>query len=158
MTYFLVNILLAFLWASLQQFRPIDLIGGFILGYGLIWMSHNWLGEEAARYAWRMPLLIGFLIYYLGELLLATWEVIRALFRDQSTLHPAIIAYPLEANTDLEIVLLNNLIMLTPGSMGVDLSPDRKVLYVHFLDAPDPEEARNRIRTGLERRLLEVLR
>lgn len=158
MTYFLVNILLAFFWASVQSFRPVDLVGGFMLGYALIWMTRNWLGDEAVRYSRRLPTFISFLIYYLGELLKATWEVIRAVFRDQSTLNPSIIAYPLEAKTDLEIVLLNNLLIFTPGTLGVDLSPDRKMLYIHFLDAPDSDEARNHIRAGLERRLLEVLR
>ena len=158
MTYFLVNMLLALLWAALQQFRPIDLIGGFILGYALIWVTRNWLGREAILYSGRIPKFIAFLLYYIGELFQATWEVTRALFRDQSTLRPGIIAYPLEAKTELEIVLLNNLLVFTPGTLGVDLSPDRTLLYVHFLDAPDAEEARQRIRTGLERRLLEVLR
>lgn len=158
MTYFLVNIVLAVLWAALQQFRMVDLVGGFILGYGLIWLTRRWLGHEAIRYSRKIPLFIGFLVYYIGELLQASWEVTRALFRDQSTLRPGIIAYPLEAKSDLEIVLLNNLLIFTPGTLGVDLSPDRKLLYIHFLDVPDPEEARQHIRTGLECRLLEVLR
>ena len=62
------------------------------------------------------------------------------------------------AQTDLEIVLLNNLLVLTPGTLGVDLSPDRKTLYIHFLDIPDADAERQRITQGLERRLLEVLR
>jgi multicomponent Na+:H+ antiporter subunit E len=158
MTYFLINLLLAMLWASLQQFRPLDLAGGFLLGYVLIWITRNWLGDDANRYSRRMPVFVAFLIYYSGELVKATWDVIRALFRDQSTLRPAIIAYPLEAKSDLEIVLLNNLLVLTPGTLGVDLSPDRKTLYIHFIDAPDADHAREAIRNGLEKRLLEVVR
>lgn len=158
MTYLLVNILLAFLWAALQMFRPLDLISGFVLGYFLIWITRNWLGNDAVRYSRRIPVFIRFLVFYVGELLQATWDVIRALFRDPSTLRPGIIAFPLEAKTELEIVLFNNFLVFTPGTLGVDLSPDRKVLYMHCLDVPDAEEARERLRTGLERRLLEVLR
>ncbi len=105
-----------------------------------------------------MPTFIRFLIYYLSELVSSTWGVILALFRDQATLRPGIVAFPLQAQTDLEIVLLNNLLVLTPGTLGVDLSPDRKTLYIHFLDIPDADVERQRITHGLERRLLEVLR
>ncbi len=158
MTFFLINILLAFLWASFQQFRPFDVVIGFALGYGLIWLTRDWLGDSAPQYIQRVPTFIRFLIYYLSELMSSTWGVILALFRDQATLRPGIVAFPLQAQTDLEIVLLNNLLVLTPGTLGVDLSPDRKTLYIHFLDIPDVDTERQRITHGLERRLLEVLR
>ncbi len=158
MTYFLVNIILAFLWASFQQFRPLDVVVGFALGYGIIWLTRDWLGEDASRYIQRVPTFLRFLGYYLSELTTSTLDVVKALFRDQTTLRPGIVAFPLEAQTELEIVLLNNLLALTPGTLGVDLSPDQKTLYIHFLDVPDADSARMRIRNGLERRLLEVLR
>ena len=158
MTYFLVNLLLALLWAALQLFRPVDLLGGFFIGYALIWLTRSWLGFGAVRYVVQVPRLIGFVLYYLRELVLATLDVIRALLRNQATLRPGIIALPLDTRTDLEIVLLNNLLSLTPGTLGVALSPDRSHLYVHVIDVPDPEGTRQRIKNGLERRLLEVLR
>lgn len=158
MIYFVINLVLAFLWASFQQFRPLDVMTGFVLSYGLIWLTRDWLGRDAARYIQRVPAFVRFVGYYSRELLSSTWDVIRALFRDQTQLRPAILAFPLEARTDLEIVLLNNLLVLTPGTLGVDLSPDRATLYIHFLDVPDADAARLRVSQGLERRLLEVLR
>lgn len=158
MNFFLLNLLLGLLWASLHEFRPIDLLGGFLIGYALIWISRNWLGEESVRYVKRMPNLLRFLLYYCGEVLESTWNVILAEFRNPSSLKPGIIAYPLEAKSDLEIVLLNNLLVLTPGTLGVDLSPDRRTLYIHIIDVPDPDIARQKIKDGLERRLLEALR
>ena len=158
MTYFLINILLAFLWASFQAFRPLDVLTGFALGYGIIWLTRAWLGEDAARYVWRIPRFLFFLGYYLVELFSSTLVVVRALFQSQSALRPGIVGYPLEARTELEIVLLNNLLVLTPGTLGVALSEDQRTLYIHFLDVPDAELVRQRIRNGLEKRLLEVLR
>ncbi len=48
---------------------------------------------------------------------------------------PGIIGVPLSAQTDLEIMLVANLISLTPGTLSIDMSEDKK-LYVHvmFLD------------------------
>lgn len=158
MNLFLMNLLLALLWASLQMFHPVDLVGGFIIGYALIWLTRDWLGEEARRYTRWIPTFVGFLLYYFKELLVSALEVTVALFSDQSTLKPGIIALPLTAKTDLEIVLLNNLLIFTPGTLGVHLSKDRQTLYVHIINVPDADTARDKIKTGLERRLLEVLR
>lgn len=158
MTFFLANLLLALLWASLQLFRPFDIITGFVLGYVLLWLTRNWLGPDSAHYVRRMPIFVWFLGYYFKELVLSTWEVTVALFSDQSTLKPAIVALPLDAKTDLEIVLLNNLLIFTPGTLGVHLSADRSTLYVHIIDVKDVEAICAKIKNGLERRLLEVLR
>jgi len=53
-----------------------------------------------------------------------------------------------------------NLITLTPGSVSLDLSEDRRVLYVHamYIDGGDVEAYRRSVKEGLERRVLELLR
>lgn len=158
MPYFLVNVLLALLWATLQQFRLIDFILGMILGYGLLVVAREWLGPNAKRYIRRIPQIFGFIIYYLREVLISTWVVTRAIFRPQSSLRPGIIAVPLEGENSYELVLLNYLLIFTPGTLGVDISEDRMTLYVHIYDAPDADAARKHIKSGLERRLLEVMR
>jgi multicomponent Na+:H+ antiporter subunit E len=73
-------------------------------------------------------------------------------------LRPGVIGVPLDAKTDLEITLLSILVTLTPGTLSIDVSADKRVLYIHFLDIEDVEEARRNIKNGLERQLLEVLR
>lgn len=158
MTTFLLNLLLALLWAALHQFRPIDLVSGFIIGYGLLLISREWLGDGAKNYSRKMPTFIRFVLYYFKELFASTWEVTVALFSDQSKLKPGIIDLPLDAKTDFEIVLLHNLIFFTPGTYAMRLSPDKKTLYVHIIDVPDIEVARNKLKNELERRLLELLR
>jgi len=158
MPYFLVNVLLALLWATLQQFRLIDFILGMALGYGMLVVAREWFGAGAKRYIRRVPQVFGFILYYLGEVLIATWVVTKAIFRTQSSLRPGIIAVPLDGENSYEIVLLNYLLIFTPGTLGIDISEDRSTLYVHIYDAPDADAARQHIKTGLERRLLEVMR
>ncbi len=68
-------------------------------------------------------------------------------------LRPGIIAVPLDLERDWQITLLANLITLTPGSLSVDLSEDRRVLFVHLLELDDPEAARREIKDGFERRI-----
>lgn len=85
---------------------------------------------------------------------------LRAPLAAESYVCPGVVAIPLDARTDLEITLLANLITLTPGSVALDLSEDRSVLYVHamYIDGGDVEAYRRSIKEGLERRVLELLR
>jgi len=71
---------------------------------------------------------------------------------------PGIVAIPLSAETDLEITLLANLISLTPGTLSLDISDDRKVLYVHGMFINDKDEFIEGVKSGFERRLLEIMR
>lgn len=73
-------------------------------------------------------------------------------------MRPGIIAIPLDARTNEEITVLANLITLTPGSMSLDVSPDRRHLYVHLMYVDDLEESRMEIKRGFERRTLELFR
>ncbi len=85
---------------------------------------------------------------------------VRAPLSDGAYICPGVIAIPLEARTDIEISLLACLITLTPGSVSLDLSEDKRVLFVHamYIDNQDVEAYRRAIKEGLERRVLELLR
>ncbi len=87
-------------------------------------------------------------------------DSLRAPLASESYVCPGVVAIPLDARTDAEITLLANLITLTPGSVSLDLSEDRRVLYVHamYIDGGDVEAYRRSVKEGLERRVLELLR
>lgn len=87
-------------------------------------------------------------------------DSLRAPLAPASHVCPGVVAIPLDARTDVEIALLANLITLTPGSVSLDLSEDRRVLYVHamYIDGGDVEAYRRSVKEGLERRVLELLR
>ena len=68
------------------------------------------------------------------------------------------VGVPLDATTDAEIALLANLVTLTPGTLSLDVSADRRVLYVHGMFVDDPDELRRAVKQGFERRVLELLR
>jgi multicomponent Na+:H+ antiporter subunit E len=47
---------------------------------------------------------------------------------------------------------------MTPGTLSLDISPDRKTLYVHAMYINDPDKLRAEIKENFERRVLELLR
>ncbi len=95
-----------------------------------------------------------------GEPPASLFEGLRAPLMEETYVSPGVVAIPLDARTDAEITLLANLITLTPGSVSLDLSEDRRLLYVHamYIDGGDIETYRRSVKEGLERRVLELLR
>lgn len=157
MTYFLFNVLLAFIWALANgQISLVSLLIGFVLGYGVLWFAQPLTGPSF--YFQRMPAALRFMGFFLWQLLLSNLRVAYDVITPQLYMRPGIVAVPLGAKTDLEITLLANLITLTPGTLSLDVSEDRSVLYVHAMFADDPDSVRDDIKDGFERRLLELVR
>lgn len=153
----LLNILLAVAWVLLTgEISAENLIEGLIIGYIILWISKSALG--GTMYFKKIPKAVGFFFYFIKELIVANLVVAYDIVTPRDHMKPGIIAVPLDAETDMEITMLANLITLTPGSLSLDISKDKKVLYVHALYVDDAEEFRQKIKNGMERRLLEVLR
>jgi multicomponent Na+:H+ antiporter subunit E len=154
---FLVNILLALVWIALTgEFRPTNFALGFLLGYLALFFSQRALGP--ATYFRKIRQTVGFILFFIQELVLANLRLAYDVITPGFHMRPAIVAVPLDARTDLEITLLANLISVTPGGFSLDVSDDRKVLYVHAMYVDDPEAFRRQIKAGFERRVLELLR
>lgn len=97
-------------------------------------------------------------VYFWGELILSNVRIARDVLRPVKYLSPGVLAVPLDVTTDVEITLLSNLITLTPGTIGLDVSEDRKVLYIHAMHVADGERVKHGIKQGFERRIWEITR
>ena len=157
MSAFLWNLLLAIIWVALtEQFTPGNLIVGFGLGYLILTFTQPILGKS--NYFYKVRQVLGFALYFLWELVLANLRVAYDVVTPTHHMRPGVIAIPLDAKTDAEITTLANFITLTPGTLSLDVSEDRKVLYIHAMYIHDREALRREIKSGLERRVLEVMR
>lgn len=155
MKLFILNVLLALAWVALTgQFTPVNLVAGFGLGYLLLWLVRP--ARETASYFRKIVQVISFFFFFLSELLIANLRVAYYVIRPSLTMRPGVVAIPLDLKSDAEITLLANLITLTPGSLSLDVSTDRRVLYVHAMYIDDVETFRREIKEGFERRVREV--
>lgn len=154
---FLMNLLLTFVWVALTgKFLVSNFLFGFALSYGLLWTVTR--DAEGSKYFNRIPRMISFVFYFLYELLKANLQVAFDVATPSFYMKPGIVRIPLTAQTDLEITLLANLISLTPGSLSIDVSDDRKVLYVHAMYIDDKDEYIAHVKNGFERKILDILR
>lgn len=158
MRYFLWNIFLALTWAALHaSFTLADLSIGFLLGYAILRFSMRVVGRS--RYFGKVGQALRFGLFFLRELFYANLRVAYDVLTTRHHMRPGVVAVPMDARTSLEILALANTIALTPGSLSLDVSADRRVLYVHvmYIDV-DADATRAALKDGTERRLLEVLR
>lgn len=160
----LINLFIAILmtWFTQAIYPDIPGTGFSILMLFIGWSTILWLlmyfYSEGAFYKSRQ---IGALIlFYLKELLTASLRVTYEVLTPQDHMHPAVIAVPLDAETDLEITLLANFITLTPGTLSIDISKDRKTLYVHevYVKEGDNDKVRKQIKDGFEKKILKITR
>jgi multicomponent Na+:H+ antiporter subunit E len=157
MSHLLLNTLLALVWALLTgSFEPGNLVVGFLVAYLALFLARRSLGPTT--YFEKVPQIISFTAFYLWELVRSNLRVAADVLSPIDKLQPRIIALPLTAHSPSEIVLLSLLIALTPGTLVLDVSNDRRVMYIHVLHAADPEMAEREIKDGLERRLLALMR
>lgn len=153
----LMNILLAMVWVALTgKFTVVNFSFGIVLCYLLMWISTR--DSEDRKYFSKIPKIISFFFYFLYELVKANLEVAYDVITPRFYMKPGIIGVPLTAETDLEITLLANLITLTPGTLSLDVSEDRKTLYVHAMYITDRDSFIRSIQEGFEKRLLEITR
>ena len=154
---FLSNILLTFIWVAITgDFAFLNYVFGFILSFIILYVITKGSGD--AKYFKIIPKLIAFIFFFLWELLKANLQVAYDVVTPKFYMTPGIVRVPLEAETNLEITLLANLITLTPGTLSLDVSDDRKVLYVHAMYLSDKQAFIDDIKNGFEKRLLEILR
>ncbi|RYF78083.1 MAG: Na+/H+ antiporter subunit E [Chitinophagaceae bacterium] len=154
---FLLNIMLTLVWTALTgTFTYINLLFGFIVSFFVLWIiSRN---SPDRRYFTIAFKIISFFFYFLYEMLKANFQVAYEVVTSNLHMKPGFVKMELEARTELEITLLANLISLTPGTLVIDVSDDRKVMYIHGMYLEDREKFIESIKDGLEKPLLSIMR
>lgn len=115
-------------------------------------MSHRWTTNLL-----RLPRLIGFALFYVGELVLSNLRLARDILTRPIHARPAVIAVPLDELNDLQLLALNNLVTMTPGTLSLDISDDRRMLFIHAMYVSDPDAFRREIKEQYEKKIKEVL-
>jgi multicomponent Na+:H+ antiporter subunit E len=157
MNLYLVNVLMALVWAAVTgSFSLINIIFGFALGALALSLIREQVGSMG--YFSRSRRVLSLMLLFIYELVLSAIRVAILVLTPDMKLKPGIFAFPLRVDRDFEITLLANLITLTPGTLSVDVSDDRRFLYVHALDCSDPDQTREDIADGFERKIMEAFR
>lgn len=162
--FIILNLLLTTLmtWFTLEIYPDIPSSGLMVLllfvGWNVIFWLFSFFYNKKAFY--KTPMICSLIIFYFKELVVASGRVAYEVVTHKDHMCPGVIAIPLEAVTNLEITLLANFITLTPGTLSIDVSDDRKTLFIHevFVKSGDKEKIISQIKEGFEKRILKITR
>ncbi|KEQ31018.1 cation:proton antiporter [Pedobacter antarcticus 4BY] len=156
---FLMNVMLSFIWVGLTgSFLFVNFFFGFILSYFILMLMSRDNTSASKQYFDRIPRIISFIFYFIYELIKANLQVAYDVVTPKFFMKPAIVRFPLTATSEFEINLLANIISLTPGTLILDVSNDKKVLYIHVMYMTDKDSFIKYLQNGFEKKLLAILR
>jgi len=156
MNLFALNVALALVWAALTaSFTLSSLLLGFAFGFAGLWLAQP-LFEGSSGYFKRVYRVFRLIAFFLYELVVSSVRVAWDVVTPTHLSKPAILEMPLDVKSDLEILLVTNLISLTPGTLSLDVTPDRSTLIVHAMFAEDPDALVQELKDGMERMVKEV--
>lgn len=157
MNIFGFNIMLAVVWAALTGgFSLVNLVFGFVMGSAALYMSKSLFPgcDLYFKRVWRWTKLI---VLFLYELVASSIQVVWDVLTPDHRARPRIISMPLDVQSEMEVLLLTNMISLTPGTLCLDVTEDGKTLYIHAMFGDDPDEIRRQIKQGMERWVKEAM-
>lgn len=94
-----------------------------------------------------------FVPYYVLEVVRSNFRVAYDILTPRDHFTPAIIAVPLEPMSDIQLLMLTNLVTMTPGTLSLDVTPDRRHLIIHAMYAGDAEGFIRDFKTNFEPRV-----
>ncbi|HSI91657.1 MAG TPA: Na+/H+ antiporter subunit E [Adhaeribacter sp.] len=160
---FFIHTVIAFIAAYIimkNELVPLPYNAIYSVAVFLVFFIAFWLTALLyhRNYFRKLPKAVAFFFFFLKELIKANLKIAYDIVTPNYQLRPAIIALPLTVQTDREITLLAILITLTPGTLSLDVSEDKKILYVHALYAnhDNLDEMKDVLKHGFERRLMEL--
>lgn len=157
MSIFAKNLVLALVWAALMgDFSLGALFTGFVVGFAGLALVQPLLGGGDALYFRRVYRAIRLFVYFYYELLMSSVQVARDVLSPRPRMVPRIVEMPLDVKTDFQILLVTNLISLTPGTLSLDVKPDRSAVLIHAMFADDPDEVVQSLKNGMERMVKEA--
>lgn len=157
MSNFVANLVLASAWAIFfGGFTWLTVLSGLVVGYGVLWLLQPLTGVKS-NYFLRVWYWLKLVVMFHYELVVSSIEVLWDIVTPRHRARPAIIDMPLDAKTDAGILLVTNLISLTPGTLSIDVSEDRKTLKVHAMFADDPDAVCHALKSGMEKWVIDAV-
>ncbi|QQK75027.1 Na+/H+ antiporter subunit E [Salicibibacter cibarius] len=153
----LINLIIAFLWVTLQDDWSLPTFTlGYLLGLAILFLMRRFFNEKF--YLHRIWALIVLFLIFMWELIHSTIVVTGQILRPKLNITPGIFKLETELESNWEITTLALLFMLTPGSVVVEVSPDRRTFYMHAMDIPISSDMVIASHTRFERAIMEVTR
>ncbi len=100
--------------------------------------------------------LLSFVLFYIKEVVISNIIVAYDVLTKKHHMTPGFVGIPVDGLTDRQLLVLSNLLTMTPGSFTIDLSQDKKILYIHAMYIDSVEQVQQEITEKYVNRVREV--
>lgn len=153
----LVNLFIACLWMLLNdEWSYFNFTVGYMIGLLVIFLMRRFFPTKF--YLKRVFAMFKFLIVVMNELISSSIFVIKFALNPRIIFIPGIFELRTVLESDWEVTILSLLITLTPGSVVIEISPDKKLLYIHAMDMPSVTSTVIKSIHAFEKAIMEVTR
>lgn len=104
----------------------------------------------------RLFYFIYFSLFVFYEIVLANLRVAYVVLMPGFKAAPALVKFPLRCNNDIQITILANIISLTPGTLTLEVTKDKKHLLLHVMFYSDKISLINGLRKKFEKPIMEL--
>jgi len=104
----------------------------------------------------RFLRLMAFIVYYFYELVKSSLYIAWDIITPGDSTRPGIVEVEIDLKTDIGLIALANLISMTPGSLTMELTPDKKKLYVHVMYLNPNEDFAQKLKNDLEKKIMRI--
>ena len=81
----------------------------------------------------KLYYIVTFILFYLSMLIKANLIIAYDILTPSLSINPSFIKVPLTLKSDFGMLLFSNLLSMTPGSLSIDITDDKKTMLVHVL-------------------------
>lgn len=100
---------------------------------------------------------IYFMLFISKDLISSNLQVAFHILCPTRKFKPGVVAIPIQKGSDLQIALLSNIISLSPGILTLELSDDKKLLFVHSMFCDNKEALIRFIQKNFEQPLVGII-
>jgi len=156
-----VFILTFLVWLALTHISDTqEVIAGFIISIVVALVAGKFFitTKKQKGTIHRFIAAVLYLFKFLWEMIKANFHVAYIVIHPMLPIKPGIVKIRTKLTKDSAITILTNSITLTPGTLTVDLNPEKKEIYVHWIEVLSTDVEKNTIYIGnrFERILTEV--
>jgi multicomponent K+:H+ antiporter subunit E len=134
--------------------HPAHLVLGALLALALPPLAGRVVEHRPRLRAPGRALALAGVVFY--DVVKSNIEVALLILGPQARIRSRFIAVPCELDDPCATVVLAGIITMTPGTLSVDISADRRTITIHSLHAPDPQQIIDSIKTRYEQPLAEI--
>lgn len=147
---------LCWLWLN-DTLAPGHILLGLLLGLAIpMVVAAIAPASDDRRQLPRLARLLPLLAIVSWDILVANLRVALLILGPRARIRSGFVDLPLALEREISAHVLASIITLTPGTVSVRFSADRRRLLVHYLSSDDPAGLVREIRERYERRIREI--